>query len=173
MVVEMKEHGNKKHGMSHSRPWVIWTDMKRRCNNDERASSEFYKNKGITYQLSWENFENFWEDMKETYQDDLTLDRIDPSGNYTVDNCRWMTIEDQQRNKTLYKSNKLGVAGCYLSKSRGVDILVCGISDKGKVKRKVYSLNKYTISEALILATEWREQMKIILGYSEHHGKCV
>ncbi len=172
VVVEMKEHGNKKHGMSHSRPWYIWADMKRRCNSNERKSFKFYKERGITYQNSWEFFENFWDDMKHTYENHLTLDRIDPTGNYTVENCRWITKEEQQRNKTVYKSNKLGVAGCYLSKSRGSDILVCSISDKGKIKRRVFSLNKYTLEEALELAKIWREDIKEKLGYSVFHGGC-
>jgi AraC-like DNA-binding protein len=42
--------------------------------------------------------------MNDGYNDNLTLDRIDVNGNYTKDNCRWITLFDQQSNKrnTIY-----------------------------------------------------------------------
>ena len=33
------------------------------------------------------------------YSENLTIDRIDPLGNYEPTNCRWITIQEQQRNK--------------------------------------------------------------------------
>ena len=34
------------------------------------------------------------------YNDSLTIDRIDNSKGYSPENCRWVTKEEQQRNKT-------------------------------------------------------------------------
>jgi len=34
------------------------------------------------------------------YSDYLTIDRINPIGNYEPSNCRWVTMLDQQNNKT-------------------------------------------------------------------------
>ena len=90
---------NLKHGMSHSRPWVIWTDMKRRCKNEDREGFKFYGAKGIKYQGSWEEFENFWEDMREHYKEGLTLERTDPSGDYCKENCIWATRLEQAQNR--------------------------------------------------------------------------
>ena len=37
--------------------------------------------------------------MKDTYADNLQLDRIDPNGNYEPSNCRWVTFTENMRNK--------------------------------------------------------------------------
>lgn len=161
---------NLKHGMSHSRPWVIWTDMKRRCKNPDRSSFEFYGGKGISYQDSWEKFEGFWQDMEQGYGDELTLERIDPSGNYCKENCRWATKQEQPRNKKKYKNNNTGVEGTYIMMNKGVETLKAHISDNGKRYTKNFSLNKYSLEEALALAKEWRIFMKEKLNYSAFHG---
>jgi hypothetical protein len=44
-------------------------------------------------------FENFWADMGDTYADGLTLDRIDSTKDYYKDNCRWVTMHQQSRNR--------------------------------------------------------------------------
>lgn len=42
--------------------------------------------------------------MDNGYQYDLTIDRIDNNKGYLPDNCRWVTMSEQQRNK---RSNKM------------------------------------------------------------------
>jgi len=41
--------------------------------------------------------------MKDGYSDDLTLDRKDVNGNYTKENCRWITLKEQENNRTNNK----------------------------------------------------------------------
>lgn len=43
--------------------------------------------------------------------DGLSLDRIDPSGNYEKDNCRWATNSWQGYNKGLDPNNSSGKSG--------------------------------------------------------------
>lgn len=104
---ELKRHNlfmsasekRKTHGMSNTRQYGIWQQMKNRCNNPKNIKYHIYGGKGITYCDKWENFEGFWKDMKEGYSDNLTLDRINNNGNYNKDNCRWATYTQQNNNR--------------------------------------------------------------------------
>jgi hypothetical protein len=59
-----------------------------------------YKGVG-THDPAWDDFTVFrdWAHAN-GYADNLSIDRIDNAGGYWPDNCRWITIAAQQRNKT-------------------------------------------------------------------------
>lgn len=90
-----------KHGTWGSRLYKIWASMKSRCYNKKCTSYKWYGEKGVTICDEWLNdcgaFSN-WA-MANGYKDDLTIDRIDPYGNYEPSNCRWITLAEQQLNK--------------------------------------------------------------------------
>jgi len=87
-----------KHGMCESRPYRIWQGLKTRCTNPKQPNFERYGNRRIEYDIGWETFEGFWEDMSISYRDGLTIERIDNSKGYSKDNCRWVTPHEQNRN---------------------------------------------------------------------------
>lgn len=87
-------------GSSKTRIYGIWSNMKSRCNNPNNQDYGHYGGRGVTYDPRWENFAEFYKDMSSTYEDDLTLDRIDVNGPYTKDNCRWVSRLVQNNNKT-------------------------------------------------------------------------
>ena len=89
---------SKKHGMFDTRIYDIWRGMKTRCTNKKQPNYESYGNRNINYAKNWELFENFYNDMKENYSDNLTLERIDNSKGYSKDNCKWVTPAEQNRN---------------------------------------------------------------------------
>jgi len=89
-----------KHGMKGTRVYRTWSHMKGRCNNPNDAAYKHYGARGIRVCKRWESFQNFWEDMKDGYKENLSLDRIDVNGNYDKKNCRWVEFSKQAKNKT-------------------------------------------------------------------------
>lgn len=92
---------NKTHGMSHTRPHRIWLNMKTRCHNPKYKQTEDYMGRGITICSEWDSsFQSFYDwAIENGYREDLTLDRIDNDGNYCPENCRWITMAEQNKNR--------------------------------------------------------------------------
>ncbi len=92
--------------MSNTRFYRIWKDMFTRCNNPNYRLYKNYGGRGITICEEWKRFENFRDDMFESYDDKLSIDRIDNNGNYSKENCRWADDTTQNRNRRMFKLNK-------------------------------------------------------------------
>ena len=89
-----------KHGMSKSRTYGVWASMVQRCTNEKSSSWKHYGGRGIKVVKRWHSFINFLKDMGEA-PPGLELDRIDPDGNYTPKNCRWVTRKENALNKRV------------------------------------------------------------------------
>ncbi|AGY48651.1 HNH endonuclease [Bacillus phage Spock] len=82
----------KSHGMSGTRLYTIWKNMKQRCYNPKRDFYYLYGAKGIKVWEEWHDFVPFMEwSMSNGYEEHLVIDRIDSDGDYTPDNCHWVT----------------------------------------------------------------------------------
>lgn len=92
--------------------------MKARCKYPNTNGYEFYGGRGITYDPAWEKFENFLADMAKRPSKRHQLDRKDTDGNYTKNNCQWITRSANQRKKRVMKNNKSGYIGISYIKSR-------------------------------------------------------
>lgn len=90
------------HGLYKSPVYGIWKNMKKRCYNPKATSYSSYGGKGVTVCDEWKNdFKKFhdWA-FSNGYEEGLTLDRIEVSGNYEPCNCRWLTKVEQNYNTT-------------------------------------------------------------------------
>ena len=125
----------KSHGMYGSGAHTSWILMKQRCINPKNPSYDNYGGRGITYDPRWESFENFYEDMGER-PDGMTLDRIDVSGNYSPENCRWVVDSVQAHNRRKIKfvgdnpTTSVFVGVSYVEKSNK---WLCKLIHSGKV----------------------------------------
>lgn len=76
--------------------------MHQRCENPKSHDFQWYGAKGVTVCEEWalSNYPAFkaWA-MSTGYRPGLTIDRKDSAGNYSPENCRWITIQEQQRNR--------------------------------------------------------------------------
>lgn len=87
----------RKHGKAYSKEHHIWREMRQRCNNRKAKDYRYYGGQGVTVCERWSKFENFYADMGPK-PEGLTLDRINPFGNYEPSNCRWASRMVQAQN---------------------------------------------------------------------------
>jgi hypothetical protein len=80
----------------------VWLNMKERCYNPKHRYFMHYGGKGVVVCDEWrDDFRLFYEwAISNGYADNLTIDRIDCGGNYCPENCRWITIQEQQNHKS-------------------------------------------------------------------------
>lgn len=90
-------HGHKRGG-KRTRAYVVWMNMRARCDNQRNGSYPDYGGRGIHYSPKWFRFENFLADMGEP-REGMTLDRVESDGHYYKENCRWATRAEQSLNK--------------------------------------------------------------------------
>ena len=90
-------HGHAKRGRK-TRTYRIWMGMVNRCGNPNNSGYRYYGALGVVVCERWKSYENFLADMGEIPAP-LSIDRIDPFGNYEPGNCRLATYSEQARNK--------------------------------------------------------------------------
>jgi len=95
-------HGDNKRGKT-ARLYSIWGKMNSRCYGVNHLAYKYYGGRGISvcneWKTSYSTFK-FWA-MRNGYQDNLTIDRVDNDGNYEPNNCQWIT-----RSENSKKSNR-------------------------------------------------------------------
>jgi hypothetical protein len=116
-----------RHGFCKTRFYKIWKCIKHRK----------YKY-NVSVCNSWKIFENFRDDMFHSYSDhcakfgvgNTQIDRIDFTGDYSPENCRWATLEIQannKRNNRILEYNGIKYTMAELSRKTGTDYFLINL----------------------------------------------
>lgn len=88
------------HGLSKEAIYGVWIDMIRRCENPQRHEYKYYGGRGISVCEEWHKVEVFYAwAISSGYAKGLTIERKDVNGNYCPENCTWITMKEQGRNR--------------------------------------------------------------------------
>ena len=124
---------NRKHNLSHTKIYKIWSDIKSRTLNPQHKQYNDYGGRGITICDEWLDVQNFYNwAMENGYSDELSIDRINNDGNYEPSNCRWTTQTIQNRNQRIQKNNKTGYKGVSFVKSKNKYTTYICVNKKNK-----------------------------------------
>ena len=101
------------HGLSGSRLYTIYQGMMARCYNPKHSHYSSYGGRGIEVCALWKNDkkEFFSWAMSNGYADNLLVDRIDNNKGYSPENCRFVTVSENQNNRRctrFYKGVPIG-----------------------------------------------------------------
>lgn len=94
--------------MYKSRLHKCWRAMKERVLNHKCKKYYRYGGRGIKICDEWLEFIPFMKwSLMNGYADNLVIDRINNEGNYEPNNCRWITLSENSKNRT--KGDEYGI----------------------------------------------------------------
>lgn len=110
------QHGNFKHGArcrvgnptrKSSSLYVAWRSMKQRCYDPGSGKYKNYGSRGIKVCTRWlgaNGFYLFVKDMGPKPSPAHSLDRKNTNGDYKPSNCKWSTVQEQNKNRRKFTS---------------------------------------------------------------------
>lgn len=167
-----------KHGWSRTREYKAIADAISRCHNEKHPSYYLYGALGISVCDEWRMHKHRFCEYLGKAPDGMSLDRIDPAGNYEPGNVKWATPSEQVQNRKKVRSNTTGTTGVswLYNQKKNKYAAAWWTNLEGEAKCKTFSVIKYGEELAFKLACEYRTQIIQELNnqgakYSEHHGK--
>lgn len=174
-----------KHGYTRERLYKVWSGMKQRCDNPNHKAYSQYGGRGIKVCEEWSNdYVSFREFMLTHGYDpeapfgECTIDRIDNDGDYCPENCRVISVQEQQVNKGDVfsfildgKRTTISGAGRMNGISRGgiQNRLRRGMTLEEAINLPLRKPKTYKIAETERTLREWAEIMGVT--WSVLYGK--
>ena len=140
------------HGESKTKLYHIYSCMKDRCYCPNNPAYKNYGARGIKICDEWmgeHGYENFSEWAKESGYDESkskkeqSIDRIDVNGDYSPENCRWATSEEQSYNQR--KTVKISYNGENMTLKDLKDI--CGL-ERNLLYNRIFNLG-WSVDKAI------------------------
>jgi hypothetical protein len=94
---------HERHGYTGTSIWNIWRTMRQRCEDPNSKDYRYYGGRGIKVCERWQSFRAFLCDMGDRPRG-LTLERLNPNGNYERSNVRWGTRLEQRHNWAKHRT---------------------------------------------------------------------
>jgi hypothetical protein len=89
--------------------YKAWMNARQRCTNPNATKYEYYGGRGIKCFLLPCEAKELWERDKADLLKCASIDRIDPNGNYTFKNCRFIEFQENRKRKGLTKYVSSGI----------------------------------------------------------------
>jgi hypothetical protein len=100
---ESKTRGN----TSLTKEYRTWMHIKQRCLNPKTKGYHNYGGRGISVCDRWiSSYQNFLIDMGRAPSPKHSIERVSSNGNYCPENCKWIPLSDQQKNRRPYSEWK-------------------------------------------------------------------
>lgn len=141
-----------KYAKSHPRLMNTYKHMISRCYKKTNQDYYLYGARGIIVCNEWKNNSNVFCEwaLRNGYQENLSIDRIDSNKNYFPDNCRWADAKTQARN------SRRNVLTMELAEKMRMDS-EHGIIDKISELAKKYKCSQATVINVLNYAS-WTDE---------------
>ena len=157
------------HRLRYTRLYKVWAWIKGRTNPNSKSCTKNYRKLEIKMCDEWKNdFKVFYdwaiangykEETLPNGKNKWTIDRIDTYGDYSPNNCRWITNKEQMNNQTTNK--KITYNGKTQNLSQWRDEL--GF-DYGLVETRL--LNGWSVERAFTESSDRK-------NYYEYRGKIL
>lgn len=132
------------HGLKNHKLYSVWEGLKKRCYGENQPRYKDYGGRGISVCDKWRyNPKAFIEwSLNNGWKIGLCIDRENNNGDYTPDNCRFVTYTINNLNKRIQSNNTSGYTGVFFRKRENK--FNCNI----KLNRK-FLLDKYSFKTAI------------------------
>lgn len=174
---EMAANEKFKHGYARERLYKVWSGMKQRCDNPNHKAYGQYGGRGIRVCEEWsKNYVSFREFMLTHGYDpeapfgECTIDRIDNDGDYCPENCRVVSVQEQQVNKGdvfsfILDGKRTTISGA--SRSKGISRsgiqwrMRKGMTLNEAINRPLREVRTYEAEGQVHTLKEWAEIMRV------------